>query len=99
MCDVQWVSWPSHVRTDPLTSEGVFLCFKCEAVPSILLLLDCCDLRADLDRQRRILQNTAIYAAIIQTKDREGGKHISAASASAVVENPHQSTSQDILGE
>jgi hypothetical protein len=32
------------------------------------------------------------------SKDREGGKHISAAS-SAVVENPHQSTSQDILGE
>ena len=65
---------------------------KCGAVPLILLLLDCQELRADLERQRRVLQN----AAIIQAKDQEERARVSAAFVPAGVEDPHPPTSQGI---
>jgi NADH dehydrogenase [ubiquinone] 1 alpha subcomplex assembly factor 2 len=69
--------------------------FKCKAVPPILLPLDCQELRADLERQRRVLQN----AAIIQAKDQEERARISAGSQPTVVENPHPPISQGIRTE
>jgi hypothetical protein len=37
--------------------------FQMRAVPLILLLLDCQELRADLKRQRRVLKNEVIIQA------------------------------------
>ena len=70
----------------------MFCRFKCGAVLPKLLLLDCQELRADIERQRRVLQN----AAIIQAKDQEERARISVAPTPTVVENPHLSTSQGI---
>lgn len=89
---MQWVSWLSHTRTAPPSLEVCSDVFECGAVPPILLLLDRQELRADLERQRRVLQN----AAIIQAKDQEERARVSAASVLAGVENPHPSTSQGI---
>ncbi|KAI0277913.1 hypothetical protein BGY98DRAFT_917573 [Russula aff. rugulosa BPL654] len=50
------------------------------------------ELRADLERQRRVLQN----AAIIQAKDQEERARVSAAFVPAGVEDPHPPTSQGI---
>lgn len=66
--------------------------FKCEAVLPILLPLDCQELRADLERQRRVLQN----AAVIQAKDQEERARISAGSESTVDQNPHPPNLQSI---
>jgi len=62
------------------------------AVPPILLLLHLQELRADLERQRRVLQN----AAIIHARDQDELARISAASAPAVNEDPYPSTLRDI---
>jgi NADH dehydrogenase [ubiquinone] 1 alpha subcomplex assembly factor 2 len=67
---------------------------KCVAVLPIPLLLHFQELRADLERQQRVLHN----AAIIQARDQEERARISAASAPAVTvdQNPSPSTPQEI---
>ena len=68
----------------------MFLHFRCRAVRPILLLLDCQELRADIERQRRVLHN----AAIIEARDQEERARISTPSESSAVEIPHPSTPQ-----
>jgi|SRR5712671_1464900 len=61
---------------------------------TILLSHNCQELRADLERQRRVLQN----AAVIQARDQEGHERarIIAAAAPAIAESPSLSTPQGI---
>ena len=65
--------------------------FRCEAL-SITILYFLQELRADLERQRRILHN----AAILQARDQEERARIAAAPVSPVSENPPLTTAQDL---
>ena len=65
--------------------------FRCEAL-SITILYFLQELRADLERQRRILHN----AAVLQARDQEERARIAAAPVSPVSENPPLTTAQDL---
>ena len=65
--------------------------FRCEAL-SITILYFLQELRADLERQRRILHN----AAVLQARDQEERARIAAAAASPVSEIPPLTTTQDL---
>ncbi len=90
---VQWVSWLSHTRPDPPTFEVRRHVSKSGYI-IFTTLLPFQELRADLERRRRVLHNVAV----LEARDQEERARISAASAPSVTENPPQSIEHIQMG-